>query len=111
MQLALEFKPIVQMLHGRQRSQQALSVRFAAQAAVANYQNASIIFVANQPPGALFEHNGCFGQVVVHEGVAALLLQALGARFHNGVVGGRKRQFVDHHQLQRIAGNVHPFPE
>ena len=67
--------------------------------------------MANQPSGALFEHNGRFRQVVVHEDIAALLLQTLGARFHNGVVGGRKRQFVDHHQLQRIAGNIHPFPE
>ena len=51
------------------------------------------------------------GQHIVGKRVAAQLLQLARTCLDQRIVRRRKRQLVDHHQLQRIPRNVHPLPE
>ena len=67
--------------------------------------------MTDQAPRSLFEYHGGLRKMVMREGVAALLLQALGSGFDDRIVGRGKGQFVDDHQLQSVAGNIDAFPE
>jgi len=48
---------------------------------------------------------------VVSKSALALLRDALAARLKQRVTGGRERELVDDHQLQRITGHIEAFPK
>ena len=62
-------------------------------------------------PAPCLSATAASGNEVIVEGTAPLRLQALRPRLDQRVVRRRKRQLVDHHQLQRIARHIEAFPE
>ena len=59
----------------------------------------------------MLERHRRLRDVVLVERVAPLHLQPLRARLYQRIAWWRERQLIDHHQLQRIAWDVHAFPE
>ena len=81
-------------------------------ARVADHQQATVGLAADQASGALLQRDRRLGHEVARRtALPPSASMPLDARLDQRVVRRRKRQLVDQHALQRVAGHVDAFPE
>lgn len=97
--------------HGRQRAFQEAAVSGGGHARIKHRNNTFILHRADQSAGALGEADRCVGSGDLHEAIAAVFGDVLGAGLRDRIVRAREGNFVDDHQAAGIAWHVNTLPE
>ena len=95
----------------RQRREKDPSVRLVENSRIEDGHGALIAVTADQTSKPLFQFDGGFGNLVVHERVSAGGPNGLLPGFDQWAVGNRKGELGDDDGLQRVTGHVDALPE